>query len=50
MIWSALFTVGNFLYGRTDAALFLLAVFSVSGIVLLRVMQRVWPSEPAEVK
>jgi solute:Na+ symporter, SSS family len=50
MIWSALFTVGNFLYGRTDAALFLLVVFSVSGIVLLRVMQRVWPSEAAEVK
>jgi Na+/proline symporter len=45
MIWSALFTVGNFLYGRTNSALFLLAVFGVSGVVLLRVMQRVWPSK-----
>ncbi len=41
-IWSALFTVGNFLYGRTSEALFLLAVFAVSGFVLLRVVQRLW--------
>jgi Na+/proline symporter len=45
MIWSALFTVGNFLYGRLGYAFSLLAVFVVSGMVLLRVMQRVWPSE-----
>ena len=47
MIWSALFTVGNFLYGRLGYAFSLLAVFAVSGVVLLRVMQRVWPSQPA---
>ena len=41
-IWSALFTVGNFLYGRTSEALFLLVVFAVSGFVLLRVVQRLW--------
>jgi Na+/proline symporter len=41
-IWSALFTVGNFLYGRTSEALFLLGVFAVSGFVLLRVVQRLW--------
>jgi SSS family solute:Na+ symporter len=41
-IWSALFTVGNFLYGRTNEALFLLGVFAVSGFVLLRVVQRLW--------
>jgi Na+/proline symporter len=41
-IWSALFTVGSFLYGRTGDALFLLAVFAISGVVLLRVVQRLW--------
>ena len=51
MIWSALFTVGNFLYGRTDTALFLLATFVVSGAILIRVVQRLWrgSNEPAEV-
>jgi Na+/proline symporter len=41
-IWSALFTVGNFLYGRTNYALALLAVFVVSGIALIRVINRLW--------
>ena len=31
MIWSALFTVGNFLYGRTNYALILGGIFAVSG-------------------
>ena len=42
MIWSALFTVGNFLYGRTGYALGLLVVFAVSAVVLIRVVQRLW--------
>jgi Na+/proline symporter len=42
MIWSALFTVGNFLYGRTGAALALGAVFVVSTLVVLRVVKRLW--------
>jgi Na+/proline symporter len=41
-IWSALFTVGNFLYGRTDYALGLLAVFAVSGGLLIYVVRRLW--------
>ncbi|MBP1769040.1 MAG: sglT 2 [Candidatus Aminicenantes bacterium] len=41
-IWSALFTVGNFLYGRTTYAFVLLGVFIVSGSVLLRVITRLW--------
>jgi Na+/proline symporter len=44
VIWSALFTVGNFLYGRTAYALALLAVFLLSGLVLLFVINRVWES------
>ena len=42
MIWSALFTVGNFLYGRLDYAFGLLGVFVVSGAILIRVVQRLW--------
>jgi Na+/proline symporter len=41
-IWSSLFTVGNFLYGRMGAALGLFAVFVISGVVLLRVINRLW--------
>jgi hypothetical protein len=41
-IWSSLFTVGNFLYGRTGTALILLGVFVVSGAILVRVINRLW--------
>lgn len=41
-IWSALFTVGNFLYGRLNYALFLLVVFIASGLVLLYVIHALW--------
>jgi Na+/proline symporter len=42
MIWSALFCVGNYLYGRTNIALALLAAFVVSAAILIRVVQRLW--------
>jgi Na+/proline symporter len=42
MIWSALFTVGNFLYGRTGYALGLMAVFLVSGGIVTHVVKRLW--------
>ena len=48
MIWSALFTVGNFLYGRTGTTLFLLATFVVSGTALVFVVQRLWAGSKAE--
>jgi hypothetical protein len=41
-IWSALFTVGNFLYGRMDYFWAMLAVFVVSGGILMRVVNRLW--------
>jgi Na+/proline symporter len=41
-IWSSLFTVGNFLYGRTSYAVALLVVFTVSSLLLVRVIQRLW--------
>ena len=42
VIWSALFTIGNFLYGRLNYAYILLAVFIVSGLILLKVINRLW--------
>ncbi len=41
-IWSSLFTVGKFLYGQTAAGFELLAVFVVSGSVLIYVTNRIW--------
>jgi solute:Na+ symporter, SSS family len=42
VIWSSLFTVGNFLYGRMGLALLLFGVFIASGLVLLYVINQVW--------
>ena len=42
MIWSALFTVGNFLYGRTTYALMLLALTALSSGIVIRIVQRLW--------
>jgi SSS family solute:Na+ symporter len=42
VIWSSLFTVGNFLYGRNGYALTLLIIFVASGVVLIRVINRLW--------
>jgi len=47
VIWSSLFTVGNFLYGRNGLALLLLAVFIVSGLVLLYVIKQLWANSTA---
>ncbi len=42
VIWSSLFAVGNFLYGRMPAAVALFAVFIVSALVLLWVVNKLW--------
>jgi hypothetical protein len=45
-IWSSLFAVGNFLYGRMVPASLLLAVLVASGWVLLRVSNQLWGKVP----
>jgi hypothetical protein len=40
MIWSALFAIGNYLYGRTPQALMLTAVWVASTAALTMVMRR----------
>jgi solute:Na+ symporter, SSS family len=42
MIWSALFAVGNFLYGRMGYAAALAAVFAVSAAVVILTVRRLW--------
>jgi len=49
MIWSSLFTVGNFLYGRYGYALALGAVFLVSGMILLKVVNKLWTGKSGHV-
>jgi SSS family solute:Na+ symporter len=46
-IWAALFTVGNILYGRWVYVGVLLAVFVGSGLVLLKVVNRLWTNKGA---
>jgi len=41
-IWSALFTVGNFLYGRTGYTITLSIIFLISSFVLIRVVNKLW--------
>ena len=47
-IWSALFMVGNVLYGRWVYAGVLFAVFAASGLVLIKVVNRLWSKGPVE--
>jgi len=49
-IWSALFTVGNVLYGRWIYATVLFSVFLASGFVLLKIMNRLWPNGKGAAK
>ncbi len=42
VIWSSLFAIGNFLYGRFLPASLLTATFIVSGLVLLYVIRHLW--------
>ncbi|HEY6951432.1 MAG TPA: sodium:solute symporter family protein, partial [Bacteroidota bacterium] len=49
VIWSALFAIGNFLYGRMTYACMLAGVFLVSGSILLYVVNRLWNHGPREV-
>jgi len=45
-IWSAMFAIGNYLYGEYVRCLICSAIFVVSGLVLLRTIQRLWSAEP----
>jgi SSS family solute:Na+ symporter len=42
MIWSALFTVGNLLYGRMGYAAALTALFAASSVTVIGVVRRLW--------
>ena len=44
-IWSALFTVGNFLYGRLTTGFLVLGVLLVSGIWLIFIVKKLWQDD-----
>jgi len=46
-IWSSLFVVGNFLYGRMGYAIGLFVVFLISGTVLCVITRTLWNAKPA---
>ena len=48
MVWSALFAVGNFLYGRMGYAIILTIVFVVSGSIVIWVINRLWARQDAQ--
>jgi solute:Na+ symporter, SSS family len=41
-VYAALFGTGSFLYGRTGPGVMWLALFVVSGVVLLKILPRIW--------
>jgi Na+/proline symporter len=47
-IWMSLFAIGNFLYGRTGLALMQTAIFLVSGLTLLYVVNTLWDRAPQD--
>jgi hypothetical protein len=42
VIWSALFLVGNILYGRWNYVAILGVIFVVTGVILIKVVNRLW--------
>jgi Na+/proline symporter len=46
-IWSSLFAIGYFLYGRTQTAMILTTIFVASGLVLLYVTNTLWDEDVA---
>ncbi len=49
-IWSALFAVGNLLYGRMSTALALLVVFVISSVILVRLVTTLWTESAARAR
>jgi hypothetical protein len=42
LIWSLLFSIGNFLYGRNSTGWVLLGIGALAGTVLVRIVNRIW--------
>jgi hypothetical protein len=48
LIWSALFAVGNYCYGRTGPAIALAAVAAICGYGVARILRTLWQRGPGE--
>jgi hypothetical protein len=47
LIWSALFSLGNFLYGRYTPAIILLLIAIATALILVRIVNRIWSAKSA---
>ena len=45
LVWSALFTIGSYLYGRIGTATVLLVITMVSGLTVVWVVRTLWAGE-----
>jgi hypothetical protein len=45
LVWSALFTIGNYLYGRNGTGTVLLVITVVSGLTVIRVVRTLWSGD-----
>ena len=45
LVWSALFTIGSYLYGRIGTGTVLLVIATVSGLTVIRVVRTLWSGE-----
>lgn len=48
LIWSALFAIGNYLYGRTTAAALLTGVAIITALALIWTVNRLWTAAPIQ--
>jgi phosphatidylglycerophosphate synthase len=48
LIWSALFAVGNYCYGRTGPALALAAIAAICGYGVARILRTLWQRRPGK--
>jgi Na+/proline symporter len=48
VLWTALFSIGSILYGRWGLACALVAIFAVSGTVLVWIVNQIWTGADAE--
>ncbi|MGZ5546000.1 MAG: hypothetical protein ACXWIU_15140, partial [Limisphaerales bacterium] len=46
LIWSALFAIGNYLYGRTTVAIELMCLAIVTAAILIWTVNRLWTAAP----
>ena len=45
LIWSLLFALGNYLYGRTQTAIILTVIAAIAATILIKIVNRIWSKQ-----